>query len=191
LVDPVTPSLLYAAVYGQGIYKSVNGATSWQPANTGLSPFGLDSTTLALAPSAPSRLYLATVYAGLWTSGTGAGTWEPLTAGVLPTIAVSALAVDPGIPTTLYAVARKDLSPVPSTSDLFKSTTGGITWQALGIGSRNPRTLTIAPTTPPTIYLGTANQGIVTSVDGGLTWTPMNAGLPAETGVTSIVVAPG
>jgi hypothetical protein len=78
------------------------------------------------------------VYAGnnVWTSlGPGGGI-------------VSALAIDPTTPTTLYAGTFG--------SGVFKSTTGGSAWRAVNTGLTNTRvrTLAITPTTPTTLYAG-------------------------------------
>jgi hypothetical protein len=72
---------------------------------------------------------------GLWTS-----------AG--PPRNVSALAIDPGTPTTLYA--GTDVG-------VFKSTTGGDSWTAVNEGLTNSFVLALAidPITPTTLYAGT------------------------------------
>jgi photosystem II stability/assembly factor-like uncharacterized protein len=74
---------------------------------------------------------VSTVHAGnnVWTSlGPGGGS-------------VSALAIDPATPTTLYAATR---------GGVFKSTTGGSSWSAVNTGLTNTSVgpLAIDPATP-------------------------------------------
>src|SRR5262249_46624658 len=56
--DPQQPSTLYAGIFGEGVFKSVNGGAAWTPFNNGLTnPF---VTTLAVDPIIPSTLYAGT-----------------------------------------------------------------------------------------------------------------------------------
>ena len=78
---------------------------------------------------------------------------------------ISALAIDPATPTTLYA----------GTADgrVFKSTDGAATWAApatrLNDGKAYIYALAIDPTTPATLYAGTS-VGLYKSTDGGAHW---------------------
>jgi len=74
---------------------------------------------------------------------------------------VSALAIDPQTPTTLYAV----------TGGVFKSTDGGSSWTSAnaGLSGPGPQSLVIDPTTPSTLYAGTA-AGAFKSTDGAGSW---------------------
>src|SRR5438093_2141363 len=74
---------------------------------------------------------------------------------------VSALAIDPQTPTTLYAGTRFD--------GVFKSTDGGGTWSASNTGlpqGRSVDALAIDPQTPTTLYVGTFG-GVFKSTDSG------------------------
>jgi hypothetical protein len=85
---------------------------------------------------------------------------------------VSALAIDPDTPRTLYA---------GGSGGVFKSTDGGDTWGAANAGL--PTTdavwaLAIDPSTPQTLYAGTLfGDGVFKSTDGGGTWNALNTGL--------------
>jgi uncharacterized protein (TIGR03437 family) len=87
----------------------------------------------------------------------------------LPPINVAAAA--PSSPGTLFAA---------SGNQLWKSTDAGSTWSmvfqfATGVGLQG---LAVDPTTASTIYAGTVSTGMSRSVDGGLTWTAINNGIP-------------
>jgi photosystem II stability/assembly factor-like uncharacterized protein len=98
------PSTLYA---GTGelyhtLYKSTDGAGSWQVFfNAGLPDYNA-VTALAIDPSMPSTLYAATEGAGVFKSTDGASSWQAFNAG-LSNLIVFALAIEPTMPGTLYA----------------------------------------------------------------------------------------
>ena len=83
---------------------------------------------------------------------------------------VTALAVDPLTPTTLYA----------GTSDngVHKSEDGGVTWIATGLTNSQITAVAVAidPVTSTTLYAGTSDRGVL-KFDGGVTWsaTGLNA----------------
>ena len=90
------------------------------------------------------------------------------------------VAVDPQNPNTLYAIAT---SPAVSQRTLLKSVNGGTTFTPLSLPSANPETLAIDPSNDQILYLGTFDQGLLKSSDGGATWTPSNGSLqPSESG---------
>ena len=84
----------------------------------------------------------------MFKSTNGGGNWSAVNTGLTDTT-VSALAIDPVTPATLYA----------GTDDggVFKSTNGGGNWGAVNTGLTDPRVyaLAIDPTTPATLYAGT------------------------------------
>jgi CARDB len=83
---------------------------------------------------------------------------------------VTAMAIDPTAPTTLYAGTR---------GGVFKSTDGGASWAPMNVGLSHLgiAALAINPTTPTTLYAGTLNGGVFMSSDGAANWAPMNTGL--------------
>ncbi len=95
-----------------GVFKSTNGGASWQPVSNGLNP--LNFSALAVDPVNPTTLYVGTYGLFIFSSGPfyigdgvfkssndGAG-WQAVNNG-LKTRAISALAVDPINPATVYA----------------------------------------------------------------------------------------
>ncbi len=94
------------------------------------------------------------------------------------TVAITALAIDPATPTTLYAGADG--------FGAFKSTDAGSTWSNLLDGSVNA--LAIDPTTPSTLYAGT-DAGLFKSTDAGGTWSAA-PGLPVGASVIALAIDP-
>ena len=90
---------------------------------------------------------------------------------------VTALAIDPQAPTTLYAGIKDSRSRwsegIPPSGKLFKTTDGGRSWRAMnaGLPQTEITTISIDPRTPTTIYVGVAGGRIFQSIDGGGTWS--------------------
>jgi hypothetical protein len=73
---------------------------------------------------------------------------------------------------------------------VFKSTTGGAGWSPIiaGLTDLSIGSLLIDPTSPQTVYAGTAT-GVFKSTNGGGGWNAASAGL-AEAFVQSLVIDP-
>jgi hypothetical protein len=87
---------------------------------------------------------------GIYKSTDAGVTWQAENTGLPSNGYVTALAIDPLNPSTLYA----------SVGLVFKSTDAGATWAAMNPGlSASVNTLAIDPLTPSTLYAGTG-QGV-------------------------------
>jgi len=103
-VDPKNHLTLYAGTNGSGIFKSTDGAGSWNPINADLT----DPTVSAIVinairvdPVNSAVLYVGTGL-GVFRSTNSGEKWDPFNTG-LPVISVLSLAIDPTRPQTLYA----------------------------------------------------------------------------------------
>jgi hypothetical protein len=96
----------------------------------------------------------------------------------------SALAIDPSSPNTLY---------ISTLTGLFKSIDGGGNWSFLAPASdfpEQPGVLVVDPTNPLVLYVSVQSGGVFKSTDGGLTFRPVNNGLPEVLLVSSLVIHP-
>lgn len=84
---------------------------------------------------------------------------------------VFALAVDPKMPTTVYAGTDQGV---------FKSIDSGGSWNRTSLEAGQVKTLVIDPVNPAVLYAGTT-QGMFKSVDGGINWQARNQGLRITT----------
>jgi hypothetical protein len=186
-VDPATPATLYAGTWLGGAFKSTDGGSSWSDIDNGLpyTGFGGSSVTaLALNPVTPSTLYVGVDYLdlngygdvqdfyGVFMSTDGGGSWSQSLFSFTP---VSALAVDPVTPSTLYA--SKSLS-AGNFRAVYKSTNSGSTWKVSDTGLPDYvaiATLVIDPGTPATLYAATSTTwpsgGVYKSINGGGNWS--------------------
>ncbi|HJQ24075.1 MAG TPA: SBBP repeat-containing protein [Blastocatellia bacterium] len=177
-IDPADHLKVYAGT-DQGIFKTTNGGASWAAINTGL-PQSLYTGVLAIDPTMTSTLYAGLTYygAGLYKSTNGGASWS---ATGFASVQVSALALDPSDPATIYAGTG---------NGLFKSTDAGGSWGGVnaGLTSRTVNALAIAPANPSVIYAGTAND-LFRSTDGGTLWSVAGAGLSGAV-VNALAVDP-
>jgi hypothetical protein len=111
-------------------------------------------------------------------------TWQPASAGLPGGDAVTALAIDPADPRTLYAAAAFG-------GGIFKTGDGGVSWTLISASFGFGGSLAVDPVTPGTLYVGglLAFQGVLRSVDGGASWTPLTAGLTRQA-VRALLVEP-
>ncbi len=115
---------------------------------------------------------LAVILAAPAAAHAGPGVW---TTGGPFDATISQVVIDPGNPSTLYALTPN--------SGIFKSTDSGGVWTAtnngLGIdeGRPSPRMLVIDPVTPTTLY-ACGFDGVYKSTNGGVLWAPANTGFP-------------
>ena len=183
-VAPGNGKTLYGLAVIEGAFRSADGGNNWLAVNEGLPRDDnglLNAQSLAMDPSDANTVYLGTGWGpfhgnGVFKSTDGGGTWLPANQGMLD-YSITALAVDPFNPTTVYAGG--------SEGELFKSADGGQTWNDLT--ERLPvqeysrstiRDIILDPVTPETIYLLCEREGSLVSQDGGASWHLL--GKPAE-----------
>jgi len=106
LLDPANAQTVYAAVWDQGLFKSVDGGSSWSLIGGGL-PAGEGIYTLLVYPTERTKLFAATEYGGLYRSTDGGGNWENITPENFQ--ANRPLVMAPWDQPALYAVVREGL----------------------------------------------------------------------------------
>lgn len=170
-VDSATRTV-YIASLGGGILKSRDYGQTFEPANQGLG--SLVVASLAMAENDPSLIYAGTG-AGIYKTTNGGATWSATGSDLLPL----SLIIDPKNSNILYAGFNGDLQ---------KTTDGGDTWVSSANGINNPFVFSLAidPNNTSVLYAGTAGSGAFKSVDGGITWNPLNV----DTTVWSLYVDP-
>lgn len=152
-----------------GIYKSTDGGRSWRAVNNGLPP-NLQVKALAVDPTNAEVVYFSHatlsqgfLNTGIYRSRDGGASWQ----AAEPVGAVSALAIDPQQPTTIYAVGGYGVA---------KSTDGGASWQGSGSFALSVAALAIDPTDSAKIYTGGQGESVANessfykSANGGVSW---------------------
>ncbi len=142
---------------------------------------------IAVHPTDPLIVYIGAASGGLWKTTDGGNTWMDIGKN-LGSLNYGAIAIDPDNPDVIYAgsgEAGYSLSPdMYSGNGLYKSSTGGITWELItnGFGenthfadiaiSPHNSDVIIAALTSSSYSLGynLPNEGIWKSTDAGQTW---------------------
>jgi hypothetical protein len=171
VIKPGDSATLYAASYGDGLFKSVNvsgdsanNGTAWsQCDNTGLSGAGLNVVSLAIDPN--GTLYVGTE-AGIFTSS-DCSSWSAVNSGLTVDTSTPPVSVviDPAAPATLYAGLDG--------AGVFKSSDSGANWTPAitQTGNLRVKALAIKPGDLTKLFAATYGGGVFASTDSGDHWT--------------------
>ncbi|MHC4800114.1 MAG: WD40/YVTN/BNR-like repeat-containing protein, partial [Planctomycetota bacterium] len=168
-VDPNNSQGVYAAVQSGGLFTSGDGGRSWTHVEGGLENLFI----LAVARDSQS-IYIGTKGDGIYKTVNGGVSWSPVNNG-LPNrfFEIDDLIIDPNNSSITYAI-------LDTRYYLYKTTNGGNNWEEIGGGlpADQVRSFVIHPVDTQIVYVGTYQNGIFKSEDGGLTWTPINGNFP-------------
>jgi hypothetical protein len=160
---------VFLASYGRGVFVSIDGAGSWQAANSGLATTKIE--TLAVSPDyaadgtawawGEGQLYITTDRGAHWSAQSSA-----LAAGL------RSLAVSPN-----YAADRTLLAAVAG-QGIYRSADGGVTWTKVYV-TMEADNIAFSPgfATDRLVLAGLSWWGVRRSADGGVTWADSSAGL--------------
>jgi photosystem II stability/assembly factor-like uncharacterized protein len=180
-----------SVAYGDGVYKSTDGGSSWK--NMGLKNsehIGM----IAIHPEDENTVYVA-AYGPLWSAGGDRGIYKTTDGGenwelileVSENTGFNEIHMDPRDPDLLYATAHQRRRHVFTYIDggpesaIYKSTDGGANWKKLESGlPKNDMGrigMDISPADPDVVYAiikATENGGFYKSEDRGESWEKMS-----------------
>jgi photosystem II stability/assembly factor-like uncharacterized protein len=183
-LDPKNPKHLYVA--SNLLYTSMNGADTWKIAgpprgfpnsNYPITSIGLasDLTTASVYVSRAQRVFKY-VQKLSFLIPTKQDEWSDVTFNLSPSniYSVTALAVDPANPGTVYA----GLSAPSGQSHLMKLV-GGNNWvdASHNLPDANVNSIVINPNSPNDIFIAT-DEGVYRSTNGGDYWFSVGYGMP-------------
>jgi cysteinyl-tRNA synthetase len=210
--DQNQPGVVYAASDVTGIFRSADDGDHWEMRSVGLGNYEVSS--FAVDPFDSNTLYAGagaistSDKAGIYVSHDAGLTWQHLTSTFTNTITfrrwrtINAIAPDPAQQGYLLSGSRQN--------GVWQSTDGGISWTQVYTApltsaslfetydddpaDPHPAPASIVlfdPVDPTVVYAGFDGGGAIKSWDSGLTWEPINNGLPAAATVKYVAVGSG
>ena len=181
--DPVDSKVVYATLWnvrrppwfiyapangpGAGIFKSLDGGTTWNEISNGIPLEGRGHIGIAVAPSNRNRIYAAVDAkdGGIFVSNDAGATWTRLSSDKRLWDRgwyFEKITVDPKNPDVVYVM----------NTSVYRSTDGGRKWTPIkgAPGGDDYHQLWINPDDPKRMVLG-SDQGAIVSVDGAMTWS--------------------
>lgn len=181
---PTNPQIIYAGSPSGGIWKSVDGGTTWDPLNDDFPTLGVSG--IAIDHSNPQTIYIATgdkdgsdTYSiGVVKSTDGGTTWNNtgLSHNLTQFLVCRELIMHPTDANTLI-VATND--------GLFKTSDAGANWTQVATGSF--RDIEYHPANPSIVYA--SDDRLWRSTDGGDSFTIISNGLPSSGDVNRMELA--
>jgi photosystem II stability/assembly factor-like uncharacterized protein len=180
--------------YTSTVYKSTDDGGTWNELFGGL----WVSYSLVLSPKTPTALFrISTIFSGdfhfpsyrgaLDRSVDGGITWTANDAGLELGI-ITALALDPQSPATMYLATQSGGAPfggTPAAPAMYESTDGGVHWSELENAPSNVSTIVVLPGA----LIVASTEGVFRSTDAGETFTLINSELNVENRVPETMIA--
>jgi photosystem II stability/assembly factor-like uncharacterized protein len=177
---PTDPAMVYAAVQGVGVVRSVDTGQTWTTLNIGVAADSIGRLAIDLCQAQPNVIY-AVIVSGKGTSNlkaivkttNGGASWFRTNSTTTPNFFSSygwylcEIAVHPTNPNRILS------GGVP----LYMSTDGGYTWSARAGPHVDHHAMEFSFTNPNIFYLGN-DGGFYRSVDSGAMYTDCNTNLP-------------
>jgi photosystem II stability/assembly factor-like uncharacterized protein len=177
-VDQEDPKRMYVGATRGGVYRSIDGGDSWEPANDGV--LHRDIWCVIQHP-ATGMLYAGASPASIYASSDRGDTWHELetlgslrstkqwTGPVPPHVSrMKCLDVTPADPSVIYGAIEEGWAVCSRDS--------GKTWEQIeGIDHDGHMIAVMAD--DPSIVVSTTGKGIFRSTDAGRSWTPVSDGL--------------
>jgi photosystem II stability/assembly factor-like uncharacterized protein len=212
-VEPNNPSRYFVAVASGGVWKTINGGTTWTSVFDREGSYSVGA--IALDPKNPLTVWVGTgennsqrsvSYGnGVYRSDDGGKSWKNV--GLKTSEHIGRIAIDPKDSNIVYVAAQGPLWGPGGDRGLFKTTDAGKTWKnilnvsentgvtEIVIDHQNPETLYAASYQRRrhmfTLIDGGPESAIYKSTDAGATWNKLRAGLPTtEMGRVGLAISP-
>ncbi|MGB0974522.1 MAG: VPS10 domain-containing protein [Flavobacteriaceae bacterium] len=123
-------------------------------------------------PTDPNTIFVGAPSGGVWKSTDNGSTWTEFSGG-LTRLGVSSIVIDPNTPSTIYiGTGDRDGGDAPGYG-VWRSTDGGMTWQAhnTGMGNRTVYEILMDPTDSNILIASTNGGRIYRSTNAGANWS--------------------
>jgi len=156
-------------------------------------------TGITYHPSVQGLVYIRTDVGGVYRRNPGSSTWVPLNDDLnrddRQLQGGASLAIDPNDSQKLYVAAGMYLAPTGRNAAVLRSSDRGATWSRTELpfrlggnsdGRGTGERLQVDPNKGSILFLGTNENGLYKSTDGGVNWSQV-AGFPSSAGTTFVL----
>jgi len=175
VIDPVNPEIMYAGTFHLP-WKTIDGGAHWFPIHGGMIDDS-DVLSLAIDVTNPQRIF-SSACSGIYRSDASGALWEKIEGIPYSSRRTLVIRQDPAQPNILYA---------GTTEGLWKSSDAGATWARISPASWVINAMLLQPpddlsgvgsglSRPSHLLIGTEEQGVIASDDGGLHFRAANDG---------------
>ena len=160
VVDPVTPTIVYAETGSLGLIKSMDGGGHWAPVQDGTGHELGHVRNIAIDPGDHDVLYTATADKVLKSSD-GGNNWVEIGNG-LPGGLIHDLVSAPTVP-GIICVRMQECTAPECDDAIYKSTDAGESWSLLSglLSNETIRVMAVDPFNPEVLYVGTDGYGVL------------------------------
>ncbi|MBL7997535.1 MAG: hypothetical protein JNL32_02740, partial [Candidatus Kapabacteria bacterium] len=164
----VNGTTLYVGLYRQGMYKSVNGGSSWTAINSGLPPVAEQNPGTIIEDA--TGLYVSNYGAqgGIYKSSDAGSSWSYISTGLINSF-VSSMYKNGAV----FVVGTVD--------GIFRTTDNGVSFTAIATSPSTDEDIQCLYSDANGLYAGLQGSGVYRSSDNGVRWTSSNTGLSALT----------
>jgi photosystem II stability/assembly factor-like uncharacterized protein len=163
-IDPVNPEIIYAGTWHLA-WKTEDGGKTWRSVKKGVIDDS-DVFSIVIDSQNPANLYISAC-SGIYRSETAGELFRKIQGIPYSARRTRALRMDPTDKKIVYA---------GTTEGLWKTTDAGLTWKRMTATNVIINEVLIDPRQPARVMLATDRGGVLSSNDGGVTFTPSNRG---------------
>lgn len=212
-VNPANPAEYFVAVASGGVWKTVNGGTTYKPVFDGQGSYSIGCVTLD--PRNPNAVWVGTgennsqrsvgFGDGVYVSRDGGQNWQ--NTGLTNSEHIGRIVVHPTKSDLVYVAAQGPLWRSGGDRGLYRTEDGGKKWKRILHISEDTgiNEVLMDPRDPNTLYAsawqrrrhvwtlvgGGPESGLHKSTDGGVTWRKLTQGLPeGDKGRIGLAVSP-
>lgn len=153
---------------GDGVHKTTDGGATWRITT------GWEITEVQCVTPDPGNkdvVYATTPY-GVHKTIDGCVTWKLMNNGLQFPFFAQSIIIDHSDPKTLFCAMEQGV---------YVSHDGAANWRRTGLHVANTRVIVQHPNDPKTLFVGTENNGLYVTRNGGAWWTKTEAGIDHAT----------